>query len=250
MGFIQHHPEVELLGPHSWFDFIAGLCIGVSVIAAVELAIMIYMRLRRRSGLYFWSLIVVVGGLVPLNTSLILQLFLYDTHHAAIYIAIMNVGTVCVMNGYVVLLYSRLNLVSSGRRRRRLLVAIMLFSFIFGSLPIMALGFVYNAFPTDPRVAILVKVFYRVQFSTFFLQGVMFSAIYITAVANMIRAMKQRKGSVTIEDQDRRQHEARLVLKQTILINIVTILLEAANLVVAISAHMYGGIFLQVGVQN
>jgi hypothetical protein len=107
---------------------------------SIEQFIIIFRTFRRRSGLYFWSMIAVTCG-IPFNVlPNILRFFgtVPNRNFNLAMSALLSVGWWLMVTGQSVVLYSRLNLVVASYRKLQCVLGMIIVVFVFVQLPTTA----------------------------------------------------------------------------------------------------------------
>lgn len=95
----------------------------LSVANVLELFILIFTTFKTKKGLYFWSLLISGFGVIAYAVAFSLKLLGVWEHQAAwTAIALLTVGWYAMVTGQAVVLWSRLHLVVSGERGRKILL--------------------------------------------------------------------------------------------------------------------------------
>jgi hypothetical protein len=125
--FLQWNPTVYCLVA-SFF--------AVSLWLALELTVQVYTTFKRRTGLYFWSILIVACGIVFHTVGLLLKLLVPEAN--AIFATVLaKVGWVMDTTGFAVVLYSRLHLVVQSQKTLRLVLAMIIVNAILFHTPII-----------------------------------------------------------------------------------------------------------------
>lgn len=96
---------------------------GLTVYNALELLILIFTTFRTKKGLYFWSLLVSSIGLIPYALGFSLKLLgAWSGQARWTGIVLLTVGWYAMVTGQSVVLWSRLHLIVSGERGRKILL--------------------------------------------------------------------------------------------------------------------------------
>jgi hypothetical protein len=102
---------------------IIGLGNGLTMYNAIELVVLVLITFRRYRGLYFWSLLISSLGLIPYALGFTFKFFEILTGKARwASVVLLSVGWYPMVTGQSVVLWSRLHLIVSGERGRRILM--------------------------------------------------------------------------------------------------------------------------------
>jgi hypothetical protein len=89
---------------------------------AVELLLLVFMTFSRYRGLYFWSLVISSLSLIPYSLGMLFKFFNILTGKARwVSIGLLTLGWYPMVTGQSVILWSRLHLIVSGERGRKIL---------------------------------------------------------------------------------------------------------------------------------
>jgi hypothetical protein len=101
---------------------IIGLMTGLTMYNALELVVLVLMTFRRYRGLYFWSLLISSLGLIPYALGFCLKFFTVLKADARwVSVVLLSVGWYPMVTGQSIVLWSRLHLIVSGERGRKIL---------------------------------------------------------------------------------------------------------------------------------
>jgi len=101
---------------------IIGLATGLTMYNALELVVLVLITFRRYRGLYFWSLLISSLGLIPYTLGFSFKFFKVLTGNARwASVVLLNIGWYPMITGQSVVLWSRLHLIVSGERGRKIL---------------------------------------------------------------------------------------------------------------------------------
>jgi hypothetical protein len=80
-----------------------------------EILILAYRTFQRHKSVYFWSIIVTTSGIHIYTTAVILTYF-GISHSRELTLALLNIGWICMISGFSMVLWSRLHLIISNKR--------------------------------------------------------------------------------------------------------------------------------------
>ncbi|KAL8822757.1 MAG: hypothetical protein Q9191_006515 [Dirinaria sp. TL-2023a] len=134
-------------------ELAASAFVGITLFLVVENLFEIVRLFKKRQGLYFWSMIVGTCGCAVDTLGIILK---YLTPHSAIW----ALYTLCMLAGWsmyalsqLLVLYSRLHLVTHNARAQRCILVVILSTVLWIMLPTWVV--VWPAYDTDPMVSSL-----------------------------------------------------------------------------------------------
>ncbi|KAI9798502.1 MAG: hypothetical protein M1833_004769 [Piccolia ochrophora] len=168
---------------HTLWPIIAAMA-AVTWYNCFEISIQIWSIFRRRSGIYYWSLIATSAGIALLQIAHILK-WLVDGPHFALYTTFIFVGWYGMIIGESLVLYSRLHLVI----RNRNIIRSVLIMIVAGSItmlpPTTIFLFGSNSSFSEfwlPKF----KIMERLQVTYFSLQEITITVIYIWAAVKLL----------------------------------------------------------------
>lgn len=141
----------------------------------------------RRSGLYFWSFVIATNGIIPYAIGFILLAYtLRSPDYYMIFLLVL--GTVLMVSGQSMVLYSRLHLV---RQEHLVLRSVLLMIIIFGTvthIPTMVFQFGTTAKPSNLFTWFKVLFIWRkVEMTLFCIEESIISGLYIHAAISFFR---------------------------------------------------------------
>ncbi|KAH7147680.1 hypothetical protein DER46DRAFT_563973 [Fusarium sp. MPI-SDFR-AT-0072] len=151
----------------------------LSLYNAIELLTLISLTFKRRSGLYFWSILIASFGIIPYCLGWLIVYF--DLTHDYVGMIIETVGWVLVISGQSVVLYSRLHLiVTDVKILRAVLIMIIINGLVWHStMTVLLFGSEYS--PSDNRRGFnnVFNIMEKISMSIFYLQELVISGLYI-----------------------------------------------------------------------
>ncbi|KAH6677600.1 integral membrane protein [Halenospora varia] len=153
----------------------------------VEIIVLIFVTFKKRTGLYFWSLLVASWGIVIHAVGFLLKFFQLCKNDY-VNITIITAGGIPMVIGQSVVLYSRLHLVVQDRRKIRWVLVMIVMGFF---------------------------LFTKICLFGFSMQECIISGLYIWETRKMLQLMKANKGK-----------NIRRVWKHLICVNILVILMD------------------------
>ncbi len=225
---------------------------GIALYNVVELLVLIALTFRRRHGLYFWSLVISTVSIVPYTLGLLFKFF-GVINLTMLCIGMIDVGWQCMVIGQSVVLYSRLHLVASTKRKLRWILAIIITNFFISNVPTTI--FVFAASSSHGEPFLKPYAFWeRFQLCCYFVQEAIISGLYIHEITRILkpevysnlftekaRANDEELGSVTMPKK-MRSERGRRVMKQLLYVNIVVVILDVTLLV----SEFIGQYYIQV----
>ncbi|KAL8871373.1 MAG: hypothetical protein Q9174_002782, partial [Haloplaca sp. 1 TL-2023] len=192
----------------------------------IELDLTIFLTFRRRSGLYFWSLLISSWGCVLHALAFILSFLVGTDWH--VHLPFIEIGWVAMVTGQAFVLYSRLHLVLRNQKTLRYILCLIIVDAFILHIPTIVFTVGINS-PTQPARDFWqpkFNVMERIQLVGFCLQETLISILYIK---NTIRILGSVYHSMT-----------RKVMIQLILINVVCIGMDLILIVLEFTGEYTG----------
>ncbi|KAL8668277.1 MAG: hypothetical protein Q9168_007095 [Polycauliona sp. 1 TL-2023] len=178
----------------------------VTWVFMIELDLTVFLTFRRRSGLYFWSLLISSWGCAIHALAFILS-FLVGTSWK-IHVPFIEIGWVAMVTGQAFVLYSRLHLVVRNQKTLRYILWLIVVDAFCLHIPTIVFTVGINS-PNQPFWQPKFNVMERLQLVGFTLQECLISTFYIVSTVRILGAVYH---SMT-----------RKVMLQLILINAICI---------------------------
>ncbi|KAJ4226943.1 hypothetical protein NW757_014228 [Fusarium falciforme] len=193
------------------------VCSTLALCNAVELLSLIFMTFKRRSGLYFWSILLASFGVIPYCVGWLIVYF--DFTHDYVGMIIDSVGWVLLVSGQSVVLYSRLHLVVTDARILRGVLCMIIINGVVWhtSITVLLFGSTYSPNESKRGFNAVFNVLEKVQMTFFCLQEFIISGLYIWKT---IGILKTAFGNT------------RRILWQLFAINIVIVIMDIALLAI------------------
>ncbi|KAJ5678155.1 uncharacterized protein N7477_003788 [Penicillium maclennaniae] len=192
----------------------AGL-FALSCYNVLEITISIFATFRRRSGLYFWSMVITTFGILLHAISSFLRYFDLAPNFAMAVLVIL--GWYAMVTGQSVVLYSRLHLVTTHARYSRWVLYMIIFNVFALHIPttILWLGSNHGV----AKFVVPFNIYERVQLTGFSVQETIISGLYIWETMTGLRSLWAMKGPT-----------GQRVIVNIVLINIIAVLLDGSLL--------------------
>lgn len=186
---------------------------GIAVYNVVEINFWIFSTFKRRTGLYFWSLLVASWG-IPIHATGFLLKYFQLCNNEYFNVGTIIVGWVAMVTGQSVVLYSRLHLIVRDRRKIRwVLIMISIDAFLF-HIPSTVLIFGANSSNPQPFLTPFAIV-EKIQITAFSIQEFIISALYIWEAWKMFQTIASVK-----------REEVRSVMRHLMFVCIMIILMD------------------------
>lgn len=157
--------------------YIVVTILGVSIYNCVELVPFIFATFKRYRGLYFWSLLVSILGILMSNVSNLVSNFYPNPPR--LQVGLLGIfGWALMVTGQSLVLYSRLDLLPLGDRTRRWVLRVIIFNAITMQVPIIILNTGSKSARPDNFLPAF-SIYERIQIIVFFLQEMGLSCVYL-----------------------------------------------------------------------
>jgi hypothetical protein len=205
---------------------------GIALYNVVEILVLIFFTFKKRRGLYFWSLLVSGIAIIPYTLGLLFKFFLAYPLALNEFIATLIILGWCFMvTGQSVVLYSRLHLLMSSRKARRVLWMIIC-NFFVSNIPIAILVYGANSSNPDPWLPTY-GIWERLQLCLYFTQETIISGLYVYEVFKLRRSMRTTSSASWNSGMETK----RKVMSHLIYINILIIMIDVSLLVTEFIGH-------------
>jgi hypothetical protein len=192
-----------------------GAFTGVALMCNVELFVLISTKFKRRSGLYFWSLLVASVGALLHSIEVILFYFVVADLPPWSFGITGVLGYLLYIPAQYLVLYSRLCVLSSSTRLLRWVLALISAEFIIVTIPEAFIWAAELAFPDSTKISQAGNVIQKIEVCAYTAVEIILSGIYIV---QMVR-MWERNSDPCI----------RTILKRLIFANSLLVILDAGN---------------------
>ncbi|RKK75011.1 hypothetical protein BFJ71_g17189 [Fusarium oxysporum] len=186
---------------------------GISLYNVIEINVQIFLRFRKRTGLYFWSLMFASWGIAIHSIGFLLQFF-QICRNSYVNITIITIGGVSMVIGQSVVLYSRLHLVVDDRRKIRWILKMIILSFFLFTVPPTVLNYGSNS-PHPQAFLRPFEIYEKIMLFGFATQELIISSLYMWEARKMMRLLSPNSSET-----------ARRVMRHLIYINILVILMD------------------------
>lgn len=187
----------------------------VAIYNVVEIIVLIFVTFKRRTGLYFWSLLIASWGIVLHAIGFLLKFFRL-CRNDYVNIVIITAGGVPMVIGQSVVLYSRLHLVVQDRRRIRWVLVMIIMGFFLFTVPPTILNFGSNS-PNPAPYLEPFAIYEKIMLFGFCTQECIISGLYIWETWKMLQLIKATCGK-----------DVRRIWKHLIYVNVFVILMDFA----------------------
>ncbi|KAH7110632.1 hypothetical protein B0J13DRAFT_534496 [Dactylonectria estremocensis] len=198
-------------------DVLVFACSTLALYNSVELLSLISMTFKRRSGLYFWSILFASFGIIPYCVGWMIVYF--DFTHDYVGMIIDSIGWVLLISGQSVVLYSRLHLVVNDTRILRATLWMVVCNGVVWhtSITVLLFGSTYSPHESKKGFNAVFNVLEKVQMTCFCVQEFIISGLYIWKTVDIL---KTAFGNT------------RRIIWQLFAINIVIVIMDIALLAI------------------
>ncbi|KAH6675181.1 hypothetical protein B0J14DRAFT_665605 [Halenospora varia] len=127
--------------------------LAIALYNVAELNFIIFATFKRRSGLYFWSFVVLTWGIAIYSIGFVIKDFQVSTQ-SSLYITLIIVGWCSMVTGQSVVLYSRLYIVLRDPIRLRFVLGMVIINAIICHIPIIVMVYGANSNHPEPFLAL------------------------------------------------------------------------------------------------
>ncbi|EAU35401.1 conserved hypothetical protein [Aspergillus terreus NIH2624] len=159
----------------------------IALYNVVELTLILFVRFRRRGGLYFWSFFIATWGIALYSIGFILKDFNLANSISYVYASLMFLGWSSMVTGQSMVLHSRLHLIVQNHLTLRLILCMIIVNAVILHIPAGVLCYLANS-PVFPRFVVPFAVYERVHVSVFFVQESVISALYLYETCKLLRS--------------------------------------------------------------
>ncbi|KAE9985775.1 hypothetical protein EG328_006896 [Venturia inaequalis] len=158
------------------FALIASFC-AIAYWMCLELLLLVYVTFKRHTGVYFYSIIITILGLILQTTGYILKVFENSCPPVLVTI-ICKVGWVANVSGFSVVLWSRLHLVVNDPRILRGILIMIITNGIICHTPVVVFEFGLMS-KHHSTYYLPMQIMERIQQTVFTIQETIISSLYI-----------------------------------------------------------------------
>jgi hypothetical protein len=167
--------------------------LGMGLLCGFEMLFLIWSTFRRRSGLYFWSLVIATIAEISVNIANILYYWVLRDSCPAIVAVLSIPGSLFFVVFEYFVLYSRLRLVQASNKKMRVLLGVIFTEALLIELPLAAL-YLASIIRPSSELDYLYFTIWQVEAVVYTLVDVILSLTYILQVRSM---WSKNSGSAT-----------------------------------------------------
>ena len=201
----------------------------IAVYNVIETVVLIFVTFKKRTGLYFWSLLIASGGIILHVLGFLLKFFQLCKNNYA-NIVIITLGGVPMVIGQSVVLYSRLHLVVQDKSRIQWILVMIVAGFFLFTIPPTILNFLANSRNPGPFLKPF-AAYEKIMLFGFATEECIISGLYIWETAKILRLIKPTRGK-----------DVREVWKHLLYVNILVIVMDFTLIGIE-----FGGLTLHLG---
>lgn len=188
----------------------------IALANAIELIVLILWTFHRYRGLYFWSMIVSVSGVILNSIGSILHYFNFGPLWLGL--PLLYTGFMIMVPPQSLVLYSRLYLVFYNDRILRYLLIVIIIALVLLLTPDTVITYVAAALRTPPA-NLAYNIIERYQVTGFSVLEISLSLFYVYATAKLLRHSPEGKPRI------------KQILYELLAINFITMALDIATIV-------------------
>ncbi|KAL8383435.1 hypothetical protein RB595_010568 [Gaeumannomyces hyphopodioides] len=193
----------------------------------IELAFIIPITFKRRSGNYFWFFVLATGSIVPYSVGFILKGLNVLPQAIYLWVLLTFVGWCGMILFQSLVLWSRLRFVVHSPRCLRAVLYMIIFNAVICDVPVAVLVFGSNSSNPDP-FATAYSIFESIQVTIFAIQELLISLVYIRETAKLLRLEKANAGTFNLPAR-------RQVMTHLIYVSIIVVLLDIPTMALQFS---------------
>jgi hypothetical protein len=190
----------------------------MGVLCCVQMFIMIAITFKRRSGLYFWSLIGATSAQFICSFSTLLQQSILIGRLLALSNSLNITGYLLYPPFEFLVLYSRIHLLQASNRVLRFVLIIFTLEWTLFEIPMAFCGFLAQRYPDSTKIAFAYKVTWEIEEAAFPMVTFMMYGLYILQVKRMWGDSGDR---------------IKWILWHVIMMTVVLILIDASYIILA-----------------
>jgi hypothetical protein len=174
---------------HAWNP--VAMCLIASVCAVtfwidLEMIALVYATFKRRSGVYFWSVILSSVGMILQTTGYMLKVFHVEGTNGILLSVVVKIGWIGCTTGFSVVLWSRLHLVVQSTKLLRWLLGIIVANALIFHTPAVVCEF--GMLRSMDAFLPFMQHWDPVQQTAFSIQETVLSGLYIYSTARFLNA--------------------------------------------------------------
>lgn len=165
--------------------------IAISFYNIIELVVLVLSTFRRRSGLYFWSLLVSgCLGVVPYSLGFLMKFVTRINSYVSV--TVLTIGWWAMVTGQSFVLYSRLHLVLRDERTLRHVLHMIIANFFLLQVPTTVLTYGSNVKPAGSAFVRGYNIMEKIQLTGFTIQEGIISGLYVYETVKLLRLGSDR----------------------------------------------------------
>ncbi|ORY10240.1 hypothetical protein BCR34DRAFT_602221 [Clohesyomyces aquaticus] len=209
----------------------------VAIWSSVPLTLRIFTTLKRRSGVYFWSMLITSWGLTIRQIGFLAQ-FLSTKCPWQLSLIMAQGGWAAMVSGFSMVLYSRLNIILEKRRTRQLVLAMIIFNGVIWHTAVVTLLAGIAAERNSghreriPRWQAVLQPSERIQIAIFSAQETAISFFYVRAAYQYLKSRYEQPGTT------------RSAMFQLLLVQIIIVAVDLVLIVLALAGYLQLKLFI------
>ncbi|CAI6341839.1 unnamed protein product [Periconia digitata] len=201
-------------------------CMSIAVYNVIEITVLIFATFKKRRGLYFKCLLVAAWSIPFHVAGHTLKLYRL-TQMNTLYNTLILVGWIGMVTGQSIVLYTRVHLLFPIHKRRvRWILYMIIFDAITCHVPGIVLVYGSSDNSHGSRFAVNFNIYEIVQMTTFTLQELIISGLYVYRTFKLLNGEINYRGPAAVS-----------MVRHLLMVNIIIILLELSLLSTIYTGH-------------
>jgi hypothetical protein len=227
MGFTNYGVTVDTVLPSGRTYVIIGAFVAMGFLCTFELIPIIWTTFKRRSGLYFWGIVVATVGSFLFNLGTTIYIFNLSNGTPlmlGLTTAVSTLGYLIYIPAEFAILYSRLHLLAASQRTLFWVIILAMTEYTLVTIPnaILSIG---ASTTSSKSFSVSYGYFQRIEIVVYMATEIIFSIIYIRHTLQMWATGSKPK--------------AKKILKLCLCANAIVILLDIVTVVFEFTGHPY-----------
>jgi hypothetical protein len=165
---------------------------GMAFLCIFELVVLALTTLRRKTDLYFWSMIIAITGALLFNLGVLLYCFALNNRLVWLSGGMFGIGYLLHVPAELLVLYSRLHLLGASPRTLKLVIMVIVLEVLLMTAPIAILS-TGAVVVSSNQLNLVYSVWQRIEVWAYAGTEIFLSSVYIVQVRRMWKADGQWK---------------------------------------------------------
>jgi hypothetical protein len=163
---------------------ITGAFTGIATLCILELVVLLILKFKKRTGLYFWSVVIATIGVTSINIGTILIFYDLREEPAWATTTCATLGVLLYVLPEYLVIYSRLHLLHASRRVLQFVLYLAITQYVLATVPAVGSWIAVRNYPR-PITFKLGGIFSKILVLTYMAVEIIFSSIYIWYILKM-----------------------------------------------------------------